>query len=136
MGTSGAMSALQCISRNIDINKKTLKSEKAFDSVEHTVLFNIVQETGLNRKNIHFLKKSYWYQIASVRVGEDETNEIPIQRVFQQEFVLSGLLFNRYSSHIFDKPLQVGNNCIKLNGINNQPYPDDTTIITDNNSTT
>lgn len=138
LGTREALFSLsvllqKCRDQQKDIYMCFIDYEKAFDRIDHTALFRILEEKGLDTNDLHLLKNLYQNQIATVRVADEETTEIPVQRGVRQGCVLSPLLFNIYSGSIFDKALQDVTSGIKINGhlINNLRFADDTAIISD-----
>jgi len=70
--------------------------------------------------------------MAEVRVGNDLTEARPICREVRQGCVLSPILFNLYSEAIFQEALEERNVGVKVNGVNNIRYADDTVLIAGN----
>lgn len=108
--------------------------EKAFDRVHHDPLFKYMEETGLDNYDIRLLKYLYYNQVASVQVGDNHTQKLPIKRGVRQGCVLSPSLFNLYSEEIFKEALDDRQEGVKLGGeiINNIRYADDTAILAEN----
>ena len=63
--------------RAIDIQKDLyicyVDYEKAFDKVRHQDLFNILNNIGLDGKDLRLMENLYWNQKAAVRVGGGES---------------------------------------------------------------
>ena len=76
---------------------------KAFDNVRHDQLIEILQNIGIDDKDIRIVTSLYWNQTARVKVGNAFTESIEIGKGVRQGCVLSPLLFNIYSEQIFKK---------------------------------
>lgn len=107
---------------------------KAFDKVQHEKMIKILQDIGLDARDIRIIRNLYWNQKANVKVNGELTSEIDIKRGVRQGCVLSPMLFNVYSEQIFKRALQDRTQGIKVNGvvINNIRYADDTIILANN----
>ena len=72
-------------------------------------------------------------QRAIVRVENETSEEFNIRRGVRQDYILSPLLFNVYSEHLFKEALENIENKVVINGeiINNLRYADDTVLIAD-----
>ena len=85
---------------------------KAFDRVKHEKLIEILENLGVDGKDIRLIVNLYWDQTASVRVANDRSPEAPIKRGVRQGCVLSPELFNVYTQAIFNHlDDYVGNFC-------------------------
>ena len=105
--------------------------QKAFDSVQHSKLIEILQKTEIDTKDIRLIRNLYWSQKAAVRVNENLTQWRIIMRGVRQGCVLSPDLFNIYSEYIIRKIKELEG--IRIGGINvnNIRYADDTVLIAD-----
>ena len=135
-GTSNALFALRVLTENVlevqkDIFVCFVDYEKAFDKVKHANLFNMLNEAGIDGKDMRLMRNLYWKQKATVRVGDEESPSLEIRRGVRQGCVLSPELFNLYSEVIMRDLLEKDG--IKAGGrnINNIRYADDTVLITD-----
>ena len=135
-GTSNALFALRVLTENVlevqkDIFVCFVDYEKAFDKVKHANLFNMLNEAGIDGKDMRLMRNLYWKQKATVRVGDEESPSLEIRRGVRQGCVLSPELFNLYSEVIMRDLLEMDG--IKAGGrnINNIRYADDTVLITD-----
>ena len=105
--------------------------EKAFNKVRHQDLFELLEEQGLDGKDLRLMKNLYWNQRAGVRVSGEVSELQHIKRGVRQGCVLSPDLFNIYSEGIMREirdleGIKVGGqnlNCIR--------YADDTALIAD-----
>ena len=68
-----------------------------------------------------------------MRVGDEQTEEVKILRGVRQGCILSPILFNLYSEHIFGEALEDQEEGISVNGrkLNNIRYADDTIVFAD-----
>lgn len=123
----------KCRDQRKDVYLCFIDYEKAFDRVKHSPLINMLQKADLDGSDIRLIKNLYWEQVASVQVNDRTTDEVEIKRGVRQGCVLSPLLFNLYSEHIFQTALENATDGIKVNGkiVNNLRYADDTVIIAD-----
>ena len=67
--------------------------EKAFDSIEHTVLLNHLYKAGINGKALRVIGAFYDKAKARVRVGSSHSAKFQLNRGVKQGSVLSPLLF-------------------------------------------
>ncbi|CAG9839383.1 unnamed protein product [Diabrotica balteata] len=107
--------------------------EKAFDRIKHTELIETLIQHGIDHNTVALIKKLYWDQMASIKIDNRLTAELPIKRGVRQGCVFSPLLFNIYSEKIFQYALENIEEGIKINGecVNNLRYADDTVIVAD-----
>lgn len=136
LGTREAIFGLQVlVQRCRDVNKDAylcfVDFKKAFDTVNHEQLLNILQKTDIDDKDVKIMASLYWGQTARVRVGNEFTELAEIKRGVRQGCILSPLLFNIYSEEIFKKSLENAKEGIRINGelTNNIRYADDTVIL-------
>ncbi|CAM1330889.1 Uncharacterised protein r2_g3992 [Pycnogonum litorale] len=119
----------RAIEHQVDLFICFIDFVKAFDKVQHSKLIQLLQNIGIDDKDLRIVKHLYWQQTAAVRVGDELTDWKSIKRGVRQGCVMSPDLFNLYSEHIFrqieDMPvLSVGGH-----NINNLRYADDTGLI-------
>ena len=104
---------------------------KAFDSVDHNKLWNVMQKMGVPKHLINLLHNLYVNQVAVVRTACGETSEFSIGKGVRQGCILSPMLFNLYDESIMreaglshlDAGIKIGGLCL-----NNLRYADDTTL--------
>src|SRR5574337_2138486 len=108
-----------------------LDYSKAFDSVDHNKLWEILKEMGIPDHLTCLLRNLYAGQEATVRNGHGTTDWFQIGKRVCQGYILSPYLFNLYAEYIMgnvrlDKT-QAG---IKfaMRNINSLRYADDTTL--------
>ena len=84
---------------------------------------------GIDDKDLRIIQNLYYEQEASVRVGNAETETIPIKKGVRQGCVASSDLFNLYQKMIMRATTNMAG--IKVGGINvnNIRYADDTALI-------
>ena len=73
---------------------------KAFDCVDHSKLWNILQDMGISDQLTCFLRNMYVSQETTVSTGHETTDRIQIRRGVHQGCILSPCLFNLYAEHI------------------------------------
>ena len=73
---------------------------KAFDSVDHNKLWKILQEMGISDHLTCLLRNLYAGQEATVRTGNETTDQFQIGKGVRQGCVLSLCLFNFYAEYI------------------------------------
>lgn len=90
----------RCRDVNVDVYVCFVDYEKAFDTIQHEKMVNILEEIRLDGRDIHIIANLYWNQKATVRVDNQMSEKISILRGVRQSCVLSSLLFNLYSERI------------------------------------
>ena len=73
---------------------------KAFDSVDHNKLWEILQEMGIPDHLICLLRNLYAGQEAIVRTGHGTTDWFQIRKGVRQGCILLSCLFNLYAEYI------------------------------------
>ena len=79
---------------------------KAFDCVDHNILWNILQEMGIPDQLTCLLRNLYAGQEATVRSGHGTTNWFQIGKRVRQGCILSPCLFNLYAEYIMRRQWQ------------------------------
>ena len=105
---------------------------KAFDCVDHSKLWKILQEMGVPDHLTCFLRNLYEGQEATVRTGHGTTDWFQIRKGVRQACILSPCLFNLHAEYIMrNAGLEEAQTGIKIAGrnINNLRYADDTTLM-------
>ena len=105
---------------------------KAFDFVDHSKLWKILQEMGIPDHLTCLLRNPYAGQEATVRTGHGTTDWFQIRKGVCQGCILSPCLFNLYAEYIMrNAGLDESQSGIKFAGrnINNLRYADDTTVM-------
>ena len=103
---------------------------KGFGSVDHSKLWKILKEMGIQDHLTCLLRNLYAGQEATVRTGHGTTDQFQIGKGVRQ--VLSSGLFNLYAEYIMrNVGLEEAQAGIKIAGrnINNLRYADDTTLM-------
>uniref|UniRef100_A0A2A4J795 Reverse transcriptase domain-containing protein n=1 Tax=Heliothis virescens TaxID=7102 RepID=A0A2A4J795_HELVI len=110
--------------------------EKAFDRVKHQQLLTTLCKLNLDGKDIKIIRNLYENQVATVRIDDEETEEIEICRGVRQGCIMSPLLFNIYSETVMSEALEDLDAGIRVNGtvINNLRYADDTVFVASSES--
>ena len=103
--------------------------KKAFHRLKHEIVLKKLQEVGIDDKDLRIIQNLYYEQKASVRVGNAETETIPIKKGVRQRCVASPDFFNLYQEMIMRVTTNMAG--IKVVGINinNIRYADDTALI-------
>ena len=105
---------------------------KAFDYVDHSKLWEILQEMGIPDHLIRLLRNLYAGQEATVKTGHGTTDWFQIGKGVHQDCILSPCLFNFYAEYIMrNAGLEEARAGIKIAGrnINNLRYADGTTLM-------
>ena len=105
---------------------------KAFDCVDHSKLWKILQEMGMPDPLTRLLRNLYAGQEATVRTGHGTMDWFQIGKEVCQGCILSPCLFNLHAEHImWNARLDKAQAGIKIAGrnINNLRYADDTTLM-------
>ena len=105
---------------------------KAFDCVDHSKLWKVLQEMGIPDHLTCLLRNLYAGQEATVRTGHGTTDWFQIRKGVRQGCILKPCLFNLYAKYIMRKAgLEEAQARIKIarRNINNLRYTDDTTLM-------
>ena len=105
---------------------------KAFDCVDHSQLWEILQEMGIPDHLTFLFRNLYAGQEATVRTGHGTTDWFQIGKGGRQGCILSPCVFNFYAEYIMrNAGLEEVQSGIKVAGrkINNLRYADDTTLM-------
>ena len=105
---------------------------KAFDCLDHTKLWEILQDMGLPNHFICLLRNLYAVQKATVRTGHGQRDWFPNGKGVHQGCILSPCLFNLYAEYIMRNAgldeAQAGIKTARRN-ISKLRYADDTTLM-------
>ncbi|KAI5707314.1 hypothetical protein M8J77_000030 [Diaphorina citri] len=137
LGTREALFSIQVLIQKLRNNDNDayicfIDFEKAFDKLKHDKLIEILENIGLEEKDIRLIKTLYWHQSASVRLeGNNYTEPVNIKRGTRQGCVLSPQFFNIYSEYIFKEALANITHGVTIGDetINNIRYADDTVLL-------
>ena len=137
VGTREALFSLnvlmqRCRDMNVDVYASFIDYQKAFDSINHEKLIEVLKSTGIDKQEITIISNLYWRQCAEVRVEQSTSEQIIIEKGVRQGCILSPLLFNLYSEAVFREALdEVPERGVRVNGVvlNNLRYADDTVLI-------
>ena len=88
-----------------------------------------LSEIGVDGKDIKIIRNLYWDQTASVRIMNELSDEIRIQRGVRQGCVASPTLFNLYTENIFRHITNMKGVDVGGKHYNNCRYADDTAIL-------
>ena len=105
---------------------------KAFDRVDHNILWTVLREMGIPEHLIILLFNLYQNQKATVRTEHDNSGWLGIGKRGRHGCILSPYLFNLYSEASMGKAcLDEAKDGIRTGGLkfNNLRYADDTTLI-------
>ena len=135
-GTRDQIATIYCVIKKAREYQKNIyfcfiDYTKAFDCVDHSKLWKILQEMGIPDHLTCLLRNLYAGQEATVRIGHGTTDWFQIGKGVHQGCILSPCLFNLYAEHIMQSArmdeAQAG---IKIAGrnISNLRYADDTPL--------
>ena len=108
-----------------------IDNKKAFDCVDHEILWVILRVMGVPVHLIVLLKKLYINQEARVRTEFGETDNIDIGKGVRQGCIVSPLLFNVYAENIMREALEEWESGISIGWrmVTNLRDADDTTLL-------
>ena len=109
-----------------------LDYEKAFDRVRREPLIQCLIEIGVDGKDIAIIRNLYWDQTASVRIMNELSDEIRVQRGVRQGCVASPTVFNLYTEKIFRYIINMKGVNVGGTHFNNLRYADDTSLLAGN----
>ena len=105
---------------------------KAFDCINHDLMWKTLMEMGIPKHLIQLLKGLYENQIAVIRTEFGDTDNFKIKKGVRQGCILSPFLFNLYAERIMRMAeMEEATEGIKIAGrtLNNLRYADDTTLL-------
>src|SRR6218665_1118053 len=105
---------------------------KAFDCINHELLWKTLLEMGIPKHLIQLLKGLYEDQSAVIRTEFGDTVRFKIKKGVWQGCILSPFLFNLYAQRIIRKAeMEEAKEGVKIAGrtLNNLRYADDTTLM-------
>src|SRR6218665_881645 len=105
---------------------------KAFDCINHELLWKTLLEMGIPKHLIQLLKGLYEDQSAVIRTEFGDTDRFKIKNGVRQGCILSPFLFNLYAERIMRKAeMAEAKEGVKIAGrtLNNLRYADDTTLM-------
>ena len=135
-GTNNAIFALRVmLERSVEMQKDIylcfVDFEKAFDTVRHEDMIDILRGIGLDDKDVRIIEKLYWDQEAAVKIGQERTAWVKIKRGVRQGCILSPDIFSVYSQIILQELEDLEGMRIGGRNINNIRYADDTVLVAD-----
>ena len=135
-GTRNAIFVLKMIiERAIEVQKDLylcyIDFQKAFDTVEHGKMMEMLEEIGLDGKDTRLIRNLYWEQKATVQIGDKNTEWIQIKRGVRQGCILSPDLFSLYSQRVMDELEDLEGVKIGGRNVNSIRYADDTVLVAD-----
>ena len=135
-GTRNAIFVLKMIiERAIEMQKDLylcyIDFQKAFDTVKHGKMMEILEEIGLDGKDRRVIRNLYWNQKATVEIGEKKTEWIDIKKGVRQGCILSPDLFSLYSQRVMDELEDLEGVKVGGRNVNNIRYADDTVLVAD-----
>ena len=109
--------------------------EKAFDSIDHDILWRVCAVIGLPHKYINLIKSLYLNAECFVRINSNLSDSFKPRRGVRQGCILSPLIFNMFLQHVINESGIINDDHgIRIQGltINYLAYADDIDIMTDN----
>ena len=134
-GTTNAIFTLNRVIENaIQVRKNVylcfIDYEKAFDTVRHNELLDVLKQIGVDGKDLRLIKNIYEMQRVALQLGGELTDWVDIKRGVRQGCVMSPDLFNIYAEFVMrnidDEGIRVGGK-----NINKIRYADDAVPIAD-----
>ena len=102
---------------------------KAFDTVKHEKLIQMLQEINIDGKDIQLIKNMYWQQTAAIKINNNLSGYRKIEKEARQGCILSPELFSLYNEIILRTIIyRLEIRTWDVN-INNLRYADDIVLI-------
>ena len=132
-GTRNAVYVLNRIAeRSKQVQKKVfccfIDYTKAFDRVQHNILFEILSDLDVNDKDIRLMHNLYFGQKANIRVCNTKSENVDIKKGVRQGCVASPDLFSLYSEVIMRAIDRENGVNIGGHNITNIRFADDTVL--------
>jgi len=133
-GTRNAIFVLRRLTERAIEKQKNIYScfidySKAFDTVRHEALIDLLQTVDVDNHDVRLLANLYWTQQAAVRHNGDISEWMCIKQGVRQGCVASPHLFVLYTEMIMRSLDNMGGFRIGGKVINNLRYADDTVIL-------
>ena len=119
----------RAIEKQKDLYMCFVDFEKAFDTVKHDCLMDTLRKYGVDGADMRVMAQLYWEQRAVVRVGEDTSESVNIERGVRQGCVLSPDLFSLYTQIVMEELREMDGVRMGGKNINNIRYADDMVMI-------
>ena len=131
-GTGNAIFVLRrlaerSVEKQRDVYTCFIDYSKAFDTVKHESLVELIQSLDVDKSETRLLTNLYWKQTAAVRCGDDISEWLDIKQ--GQGCVASPHLFALYTEMIMRELDDMDGFRIGGTVVNNLRYADDTVII-------
>ena len=107
-----------------------LDASKAFDKINHNILFQRLKDNNIPLYIINFL--NYWYRNQRIYIKwcNNSSDSFPVTRGVRQGGILSPFLFNLYTNPMIKKLNEIHSGyCLNGNIINNLCYADDIALF-------
>ena len=134
-GTANTIFVLRISERSIEMQKDLylcfIDYEKAFDRVKHSEMVKMLENIGVDGKDVRLVKNLYWNQRAAVKVEGECSEYVEVKRGVRQGCVMSPDLFSLYGEFIMREAEDLGGVKVGGQNINNIRYADDTVLIAD-----
>jgi exonuclease III len=105
---------------------------KAFDTVNHEKLAEILTRIGVDENDIAVITSLYWEQKTCIKFDAELSKPVQIKRGVRQGCVMSPSLFNVYTDFIFREIEELPGLNIGGKNTNNLRYADDTVLLAEN----
>ena len=133
-GTGKAIFALRrlverSVEKQRDIYTCSIDYSKAFDTVTHESLVELLQSLDVDKSETRLLTNLYWKQTVAVRCGDDISERLDIEHGVRQGCVASPHLFALYTVMIMRELDDMDGFRIGDTVVNNIRYADDAVII-------
>ena len=121
----------KCNEYNLNLCIAYIDYEKAFDSVEHEVIFQALRNIGINETYINIIEDIYTDATAKVHIEKEESEEIKILRGVRQGDPISPKLFTASIQEVF-KNSELKTNGIEIDGekLTDLRFADDIALTT------
>ena len=119
------------VEKQRDVYTCFIDYSKAFDTVKHASLVELLQSLDVDKSETRLLTNLYWKQTAAVRCGDDISEWLDIKQGVRQGFVASPYLFTLYTEMIMRELDDMDGFRIGDTVGDNLRYADDTVIISE-----
>ena len=102
---------------------------KAFDRIVHNELIHLLDDLNLDDKDLRLIQSLYYDQAAVIRVRNETSHSVEIERGVRQGCVLSPDLFSVYSEVLINALEDLNGVSVGGVNINNLRYADDTVLM-------